>query len=133
MRHKAKIDWWIALAILGGIAAPVLGGNYWVSGVILLVVLTCLYPQSYETTPEGLLIRAGLIRKRIPYAAITGIRPCPDRRSSFALSMDRVLIGYGAGKEIVIAPADQECFLADITMRAPQLAKRGVDLTSALL
>jgi hypothetical protein len=133
LRHKAKIDWWIALAILGGIAAPLLGGNYWISGMILLAVLTCLYPQSYETTPEGLLIRTGLIRNRIPYAAITAVRSCPDSRSGFALSLDRILISHGAGNETVIAPADRESFLADMTIRAPQLAKPGFDLTSALL
>lgn len=130
MRHKAKIDWWIAVALLGGILAPLLGRAYWVSGSILMVVLVLVFPQSYETTPDGLLIRAGLIRKTIPYASITAIGPCSDRRSSFALSLDRVKIQYGSGREIRIAPADQDAFFRDMEMRAPQLVKRGFDLVS---
>jgi hypothetical protein len=128
MRHKAKIDWWIAVALLGGIGAPLLGKAYWVSGLILLAYLAFLLPQSYETTPEGLLIRAGLYRKLIPYASITAVGPCSDTRSGLALSMDRLKISYGSGKEFHIAPADQEGFMADLAMRTPQLVKRGFDL-----
>ncbi|MGO9097357.1 MAG: PH domain-containing protein [Bryobacteraceae bacterium] len=121
MRYGAKIDWWIAVALLAGIGAPLLGRAYWVSGLVLLVYLAFLLPQSYETTPEGLLIRAGLYRKLIPYASINAIGPCKDQRTSFALSMDRLTIGYGEGKEVRIAPADQEGFMADLAMRTPQL------------
>lgn len=121
MRYGAKIDWWIAVGLLGGIGAPLSGRAYWVSGLILLVYLAFLLPQSYETTPEGLRIRAGLYRKLIPYASITAVGPCSDTRSSFALSMDRLTIGYGEGKEIRIAPADQAGFMTDLAMRTPQL------------
>ena len=55
MRHKAKIDFWIAVAMLGGILAPLLGRAYWVSGTILLAFLILVFPQSYETTPDGRL------------------------------------------------------------------------------
>lgn len=130
MQHKAKIDWWIAAAMLGGIAAPLLGRAYWVSGLILLALLVCAYPQTYETTSDGLLIRAGLIRKLIPYAAITAIGPSSDKSSSFALSLDRVKIQYGSGKAVLIAPADQDVFFKDIAMRTPQLVRRGFDLVS---
>ncbi len=121
MRYRAKIDWWIAVGLLGGIGAPLLGRAYWLSGLILLACLAFLLPQSYETTSDGLLVRAGLYRKLIPYASITAIGPCSDTRSSFALSMDRLTIGYGEGKETRIAPADREGFMADLAMRTPQL------------
>ena len=121
MQYRAKIDWLIAVGLLAGIGAPLLGRAYWVSGLVLLVYLAFLVPQSYETTAEGLLIRAGLYRKLIPYASITAIGPCTDQRSSFALSMDRVKIAYESGKAIRIAPADQDGFMADLAMRTPQL------------
>ena len=132
MQYRAKIDWLIAVGLLAGIGAPLLGRAYWVSGLILLVYLAFLLPQSYETTSEGLLIRAGLYRKLIPYASITVIGPCSDTRSSFALSLDRMKITYGSGKEIRIAPADQDGFMADLAMRTPQLVKRGFDLVLSI-
>jgi hypothetical protein len=132
MRYGAKIDWWIAVGLLGGIGAPLLGRAYWVSGLILLACLAFLLPQSYETTGEGLLIRAGLYRKLIPYASIAAIGPCSDTGSSLALSMDRLKISYGSGKEFYIAPADQEAFMRDIAMRTPQLVKRGFDLVLSI-
>ena len=132
MRHKAKIDFWIAVAMLGGILAPLLGRAYWVSGTILLAFLILVFPQSYETTPDGLLIRTGLIRRTIPYASITAIGPTSDNRSDFALSLDRVRIQYGAGKEVRIAPADQDAFFRDMEMRTPHLVKRGFDLVLSI-
>jgi hypothetical protein len=132
VQYRAKIDWLIAVGLLAGIGAPLLGRAYWVSGLVLLVYLGFLLPQSYETTPEGLLIRAGLYRKLIAYASITAVGPCSDKGSSFALSMDRVKIAYGSGKEIRIAPTDQEGFMADLAMRTPQLVKRGFDLVLSI-
>jgi hypothetical protein len=132
MQHKAKIDFWIAVSLIGGILAPLLGRAYWVSGAILFALLVFVFPQSYETTPEGLLIRTGLLRRTIPYASITAIGPTSDRSSDFTLSLDRVRIQYGAGKEIRIAPADQDAFFRDMEMRTPQLVKRGFDLVLSI-
>jgi hypothetical protein len=136
MQHKAKVDWWIGAALLVTVVVPLFDRRYWASGLTLLLLLVFAYPQSYETTSDGLLIQAGLIRKLIPYAAITAICPGSGRPSGLAwslpLSMDRVSIQYGKGKEAVIAPADQDAFLADVAMRTPQLVKRGFDLVLSI-
>jgi len=122
--------------LLVTIVVPLFDGLYWGSGLMLLLLLVCAYPQSYETASDGLRIRAGLIRKLIPYAAITAVCPGSGRPSglawSLALSLDRVSIQYGTGKEIVIAPADQNAFMADVAMRTPQLVKRGFDLVLSI-
>jgi hypothetical protein len=128
MRHAAKIDWWIIVAVLVGTLAPILSHVYWASGLVLAILLISVYPQSYETTPAGLMVYAGLTRRFVPYEAITFIGPSSDGRSSVALSLDRVKIQWGPSSDLLIAPADADAFFADMAARAPHLCKRGQDL-----
>jgi hypothetical protein len=122
MTHQAKMDWWMAAAIGLAVMVLLLGVNYWIAGPVLLVLLICAYPQSYKTTREGLLIRGGLWRRRIPYDAITFVAP---------IAADRVRIQYGLASELRIAPADARVFLADIAKHTPHLIKRGYKLVAA--
>ncbi len=139
MRYPAKIDWWIGLAwgaalllLLGlAITSASLKG-YAVFVAACAVVFGCCYPQSFETTEVCLLVRAGLRTIRIPYSRITGVRPSSDGRSALAMSLDRILVEYESGS-ILIAPKNQDLFLADIQARAPQLSKRGQNLVTSLL
>ena|SRR5690348_1823698 len=128
MRHAAKIDSWIIIAVLAGTLAPLLSHAYWASGLVIGILLISVYPQFYETTPTGLVIYSGLTRRVVPYQAITFIGPSSDGRSSVALSMERVKIQWGPSSELLIAPADAGTFFADMAARAPHLCKRGQDL-----
>ncbi|HEY1239273.1 MAG TPA: PH domain-containing protein [Bryobacteraceae bacterium] len=130
MRHAAKIDWWIVLAVLAGTLAPLPSHTYWVSGMVLAILLVGGYPQSYETTPGGLLIRSGLFRRLVPYEAITFVGPATEGAASVALSRDRVKVAWGPS-ELLIAPADAARFFADVAARAPHLLQRGPDLVAA--
>src|ERR1039458_8547385 len=60
MTHDAKFEWWILAAIGLSLVVILVGGNHWIAGSVLLVLLIRAYPQRYVTTPDGLLIRAGL-------------------------------------------------------------------------
>jgi hypothetical protein len=138
VHYPVKVDLLIAAAIIAGLAIPLsvaLMTASWPMGAICagtwMVVFGCCYPQSYETGPRALVIRAGLRRVRIPYARITGISATMDHRSAMALSLDRLRIEYEGG-ELLISPADQDEFLEDILKRAPQLSRRGHDLVVAL-
>lgn len=122
MTHQAKMDWWMAAAIAFAILVLLAGVNYWIAGPVLLVLLICAYPQSYKTTREGLLIRGGLWRRRIPYEAITFVG---------SIAEDRVRIQYGLASELRIAPADARVFLADMAKHTPHLIKRGYKLVAA--
>ena len=51
MTHKSKVDVYILAAIALAIFVFLLG-DYWIAGPILLVLVLCAYPQSYETTAE---------------------------------------------------------------------------------
>jgi hypothetical protein len=129
--HKAKIDWWIAAALVIGILSPLAGCKLWITVPLFLAVGICGYPQHYRTADEGLIIHAGLIRKTIPYEAITFVGPSDEGSFSFALSLDRVAVRYGPNAGVLIAPADYGAFVADMAARAPHLTRRGQDLILA--
>ncbi len=138
MKYKSKIDWWIGLSILVGLVVPIIGAmtsrvqwTYAAPVAIWILVFGFCYPQSYETTPEALVIRAGLTKRTIPYSSITAVRPSSDTRSSQALSLDRVQIEYASG-DLLISPDDQVAFFHDLAARAPQLSRRGQDLVITL-
>ena len=139
MIYKGKVDWWIGLAILAaGVGVPILAAvsqrQYFPLAIpvgLALVMLICCYPQTYETTGEGLVIRAGFTRRNIRWSGITFVGPSSDSRSSLALSLDRVLVEYDGGA-ILIAPGNQVGFLDDVASHCPQLSRRGMDLVIAL-
>jgi hypothetical protein len=108
MTHKAKVDWWIAAALLLGIAAPLAGGGLWMTIPLFLAVGICGYPQYYQTTETGLVVRAGLIRREIPYDAISAVEP----------EGGRVRVQYGANAGLDLVPADSRAFLEDVAAHA---------------
>jgi len=131
MRHNAKVDWWIAFLALAGVLAPLAAHVYWASGFVLGILLITIFPQSYETTKRGLLVRAGLTRRLVPYEAITFAGPAAQGAPSMALSSEPVKIQWGLASELVIAPAHPSVFLADLAARAPHLTRRGPHLVAA--
>src|SRR5947199_119988 len=72
MRHKSKPDRCVYAGILAAGTALFLHVGYWIAGPVLLILLLCAYPQSYEITARELVINDSLTRRRIPYDAITG-------------------------------------------------------------
>jgi hypothetical protein len=131
MSHKSRNDWWLVAAFAMGVSASLGAGLYWIGGPSLVLFVLCVYPHKYETTGEGLLIRATLFRRLIPYGAITQAEPCTGGRS-LALALNGVAIRYGLGHELRISPADPDAFLADLASHAPHLKRRGHGLVLAL-
>ena len=135
MRHKAKIDWWIGAVLFLAPLIPLLSypkpAAIAASVFSILLLFGLIFPQSYETTETELVLRAGLRKIRIPYTAITAIRPTTDSRSALAMSLDRVLVEYQSGEQL-IAPQDQSAFFADLQRRAPHLTKQGQNLVTSL-
>ncbi len=136
MRHEAKVDWLIGLAIVAALVVPCVSAitkstpwGYAASGIVALLVFGFCWPQWYETTADALVIRAGLTTRRIPYSTITAVRPSSDTSSSLAMSLDRVEIEYGS-KRILIAPKNQDAFFSDLATRAPQLSRQGQNLVT---
>jgi|SRR5450432_1812406 len=133
MTHSSTTNWWIVSAIAVSITVLLLGANYWIVGPLLLNLMICAYPQTYETTAKGLLVRTALRRQFIPYDAITSVGLRSDDRNRRAILFDRVCIRYGVHSELRIAPADTEAFFTDIAARTPHLSKRMQKFVAALV
>lgn len=118
------------LAVLVGILAPFLSHVYWASGMVLGILLVGAYPQSYETTDRGLMIRAGLTHRLVPYPAITFIGPVAEGAGA-SLALSSVTVKWGPASEVCISPADPPSFLADLASRAPHLTWQGRSLVAA--
>jgi hypothetical protein len=123
MTHDAKYDWRIVAAIALDLMVFLIGRDYWITLPVLLVLAICAYPQTYVTTATGLIVRAGLVRRSIPYQAITSV--------GVADSTGEVEIQYGLRSELRIAPVDPAGFLGDLAKRTPHLTRRGRKLTAA--
>jgi len=84
--------------------------GYWIAGPVLLILMLCAYPQSYELAETELIVHDSLTRRRIPYRAM----------ASAESEGRRIRIRYGLGSEIVVAPADTGAFLAALAPRLPR-------------
>jgi hypothetical protein len=124
MAHKSRIDWCILGSIALAIGAVVLRATCWIAGPVLLILLLCAYPQTYQTTNHGLVVRDALTSRLIPYDQITAV----GTETAGVLRPKRLRLHYGMGSNLVLAPADGDALLADLAARAPQLARRGDQL-----
>jgi hypothetical protein len=118
MTYSSKLDWCVCAGILLVVAAVLLGANYWICGPVLLVLLLCAYPKSYQTTAAALLVHEPLATRQIPYSVITAA----------ASERGCVRIRFGLASEIAVAPADARAFLADVASHTPHLVRRGEEL-----
>ena len=58
MKHRSKVEVWLFAAILYVVGVLAAGGNRWIGGPVLLVLLLIALPQEYVTAPEALRVRA---------------------------------------------------------------------------
>jgi hypothetical protein len=121
MAHKSRIDWCILASIALTIGATVLRATLWVAAPVLLILLLCAYPQTYQTTDQGLVVRDALTSRLIPYEQITSV----TSNDPGVFRPKRLRLEYGSGSNLTLAPADRDAVLADLAARAPQLAWRG--------
>lgn len=133
--YPSKIDAWIlavmgvsmAAAIAGLIIAGVKEGPLRAAqgGFILLGVagflVWILRGTNYTLDGSSLIVRSGPFRWTIALADISSVKEPGGffgrKRSSPALSWDRLAITYGANKRLMISPENQQQFLADLKAR----------------
>lgn len=123
--YPSKIDVWIAVLLALGPVVSTMGGV--VVGMPLvgpaffaLLYGGLVFPMRYGITDRELVIRFGLLRKRIALAEIREVVPTRNPRSSHALSLDRLNIRFGDGRFrwIMISPRDQDGFLRELATAA---------------
>lgn len=95
----------------------------------LALGLWLLRTTDYEIAGDGLRVRCGLLRFRVPFAAIESVIP---KRGvdvqmgwSLALSLDRLLVRRCGGLPLAISPEPRELFLAELAARCPHLVREG--------
>lgn len=133
MRFRTKIDWWIgaaiALALVAGPVVVVVAQEWSVLPFTLIatavVALVC-FPCDYTLAQDGLRIRSGLMRWRIPYDEIDRVYPTRNPLSSPAWSLERLAIVYGK-KWVMVSPQGEREFLARLAAAA-RLRSRGSEL-----
>jgi len=123
-RFSSKVDAWLGAAILvaiagSGFASAVAyrGGGFENTLVAITVLLAgALFPlwlclsTNYIVRDDLLLIRCGPFSWRVPKATIRSVKATRNPLSSPALSLDRLRIDYGAGKYVMVSPANPSEF-----------------------
>lgn len=102
-------------------------GARWVSlgiGVVgLALPVWTMGSTRYTLTDTELVVQSGPFRWRVTLADITDVRPTHNPLSSPALSLDRLQIAYGKGREILISPEERDEFLRELEARRGKKAR----------
>lgn len=131
--YPSAIDAWLVLVIGGAVCISLLqawqlrhdatGGAVMAAitgAFILLIAGIFTLPCRYTLAADHLLIRCGVIRRRIPYSAITRVEPSSSLMSAPALSLRRLEVKHARGAQL-ISPRDRSAFIAALRERAPHV------------
>jgi len=128
MYFPSKRDWWLGLLIWGLVllaAVPALlkpgKGQFIIMIAVILFVGWVWFGTGYEISDDELRIRCGPFRQRIPLQEIKEINKTRSPLSAPACSLDRMEIGYGKSKRVMISPADKENFIKTIVEKSPYI------------
>lgn len=125
---RSKLDLWL-VALVVGIPVLILEFMFEDIGVddrsadliaiaIVIVVLAFFawlyFTTRYTITAQALIVNAGPFSWVVPLREISSIEPTRNPASSPALSLDRLLIRYGGGSELIVSPADKVGFITAI-------------------
>ena len=128
---RSKVDFWLVGVVVG---IPVLVIEFLLEDVgiddhsadllaiVLVVVVLAFFlwlylSTRYTITSQSLLVKSGPFSWIVPLREITAIEPTRNAASSPALSLDRLLIRYGGGDELMISPSDKAGFMTAIKQR----------------
>lgn len=127
------MDWWIAALVLVAPAAGFLvvaTSRDWVIALVTLLVMVVigmiLWPCDYTLGKDGLLVRSGVIKWRVPYERIERVFRTRNPLSSPAWSLDRIAVVYGR-KFVMVSPDGGDEFLRTLA-RLAGLKWRGQEL-----
>lgn len=126
--YKSKIDWWLAIIILGAVTASawtvikaISAGSpsiwlaiFLVGGIGVGLPLWLLLGTSYTIDSKHLRIHSGPFKWHVLISDITSITPTSNFLSSPALSLDRLRINHGPGASIMISPRNKDQFIKEL-------------------
>lgn len=128
-RFRSKIDTWLLGILIGallvvfiaffaavgeGLPAGALLAFFAVLMLVGALIVSTLVATHYTVHRGTLIVVSGPLRWRIPIDQIQRVEATRQPWSSPALSLDRLRIRYGDGRQIMISPADKNGFLKAI-------------------
>ncbi|MDR2969054.1 MAG: PH domain-containing protein [Tannerellaceae bacterium] len=117
---RSKVGWWyhliIVLVALGSVAAFLQAGIWPIAIMVLIAVLTVhvFLNTWYRITADGMLIAHCSIfpEKKIAISDIQALEPTMMPDSSYALSLDRILIWSEGKPWLMVSPKEKVEFVA---------------------
>lgn len=133
--YRSKVDWWLAAIIiatplltLAALIGVLISGDRLAQVILGITTLGTLalyfgvvWPVAYVLDERALVVRAGLLRNRIPYTALTSISATRNPLASPALSLHRLRIEHGQRQVVIISPAERADFVRAILAHAPNV------------
>jgi hypothetical protein len=127
--YPSRIDAWLVVLLVAtiGIVLAQAASTYYQSpseSLISLAVLAATlvlcaligYPCDYTLTETQLIVRSGLVRRRIAYRNITAVEPSSSPWAAPALSLRRVKVSF-SGRFQLVSPRERERFIDDLQRR----------------
>lgn len=121
-RYRSAIDWWVANLLIGSPLFCVGLGIYFLSssfsaGILIILggfvealLIVLFLPCHYTLDDEHLLVRSGILKKKIQYKGIKKIEPSTCLLSAPAFSLKRIRIESEDGV-ILISPVNRDEFI----------------------
>ena len=130
-RYRSRVDALLIVALLGAPLALFMSLGSGLLGLPLTLRLATLLPlvglfcllawtllaTHYTIDEYNLTVRSGPFRWVIALSQIESVTPTRDARSGPALSLDRLRICYGGGRQMLISPQEKEAFIRDLERR----------------
>ena len=137
MRFESRRDLWLVavLRLMPVFMLLIVGGSWYgsgrdirgpLAGAIILIIVEVFFFESllrstyYLVERPDLIIRSSFFTWRVPIAEIRTITPTRNPLSSPALSLDRLLITYGA-KQIMVSPEEKQRFIDSLRSINPSI------------
>lgn len=127
---KSKVGWWYHLVLLVMVASTVAvfvgGKSPAVMVMLLLCTLECIHmllSTWYKVTADGYLVAHCSIfpEKRIAIAEISAVEVTALPASSYALSLDRLIVYKGEAQWLLISPDNKQDFLKCLRKHNPDI------------
>ena len=125
-RFRSRVDRWLLYVLVAvivfevfvlGIAATKAESPLAALGIlaaalgIVVLIGSVLMRTHYTVSGNNLRIASGPFGWSVPIDQIKSVKATRNPVSSPALSLDRLLIEYGAGRRVLVSPADRRGFL----------------------
>ena len=122
MKYSPRWRIGIVLLTIFTFAGLVVAGFLWLAIALAVTIVLFGIPQSYDLQPTELVLRSGIVRRRIAYEKIVKVEEVlsPQRPEGEDAA---ICIRTESGRVVRLSPRDPGGFLRDLMARLPHLAK----------